>query len=148
MPASPGLPPPPPASTPTHFDAFLHPRHVYVPHPPSRLGQSETKEPHWPVGSPLISAPSSAPMSPHSTQGASPTDDSPPPLSLPPPVVEPSQVPSFLHAPKPVTAPVHYGSATTPPGATSSGAGTPKAKFLQTLDSKSAWDALIHGSFS
>lgn len=26
--------------------------------------------------------------------------------------------------------------------------GTPKAKFLQTLQGKSAWDALIHGSFS
>lgn len=29
-----------------------------------------------------------------------------------------------------------------------SGTGTPKAKFLETLQSKSAWDALIHGSFS
>ncbi|PPQ94291.1 hypothetical protein CVT25_004948 [Psilocybe cyanescens] len=29
-----------------------------------------------------------------------------------------------------------------------SGRGTPRAKFLQTLQSKSAWDALIHGSFS
>ena len=27
-------------------------------------------------------------------------------------------------------------------------AGTPKSKFMQTLQSKSAWDALIHGSFS
>ena len=27
-------------------------------------------------------------------------------------------------------------------------AGTPRSKFLQTLQSKSAWDALIHGSFS
>lgn len=26
--------------------------------------------------------------------------------------------------------------------------GTPKAKFFQTLQGKSAWDALIHGSFS
>jgi hypothetical protein len=26
--------------------------------------------------------------------------------------------------------------------------GTPKAKFIETLQSKSAWDALIHGSFS
>jgi len=30
----------------------------------------------------------------------------------------------------------------------SNGAGTPKAKFIQTLKGKSAWDALIHGSFS
>lgn len=29
-----------------------------------------------------------------------------------------------------------------------SGYVTPKSKFLQTLQSKSAWDALIHGSFS
>ncbi|KAF9451021.1 hypothetical protein P691DRAFT_809045 [Macrolepiota fuliginosa MF-IS2] len=28
------------------------------------------------------------------------------------------------------------------------GAGTPRAKFIQTLQGKSAWDALIHGSFS
>ena len=26
--------------------------------------------------------------------------------------------------------------------------GTPKAKFFETLQGKSAWDALIHGSFS
>ena len=32
--------------------------------------------------------------------------------------------------------------------AAASGSSTPKAKFLQTLGSKSAWDALIHGSFS
>lgn len=35
----------------------------------------------------------------------------------------------------------------TEPGSPS-GRGTPRAKFLQTLQSKSAWDALIHGSFS
>jgi hypothetical protein len=29
-----------------------------------------------------------------------------------------------------------------------SGPGTPKAKFIETLQGKSAWDALIHGSFS
>jgi hypothetical protein len=29
-----------------------------------------------------------------------------------------------------------------------SGLETPKAKFIETLQSKSAWDALIHGSFS
>ncbi|KAJ3570188.1 hypothetical protein NP233_g4571 [Leucocoprinus birnbaumii] len=29
-----------------------------------------------------------------------------------------------------------------------SGSGTPRAKFLQTLQGKSAWEALIHGSFS
>lgn len=26
--------------------------------------------------------------------------------------------------------------------------GAPRAKFIQTLQGKSAWDALIHGSFS
>lgn len=30
----------------------------------------------------------------------------------------------------------------------SSGRGTPRAKFLEALQGKSAWDALIHGSFS
>jgi hypothetical protein len=29
-----------------------------------------------------------------------------------------------------------------------SGTNTPRARFLQTLQSKSAWDALIHGSFT
>jgi len=29
-----------------------------------------------------------------------------------------------------------------------SGTHTPRARFLQTLQSKSAWDALIHGSFT
>lgn len=28
------------------------------------------------------------------------------------------------------------------------GTNTPRARFLQTLQSKSAWDALIHGSFT
>lgn len=29
-----------------------------------------------------------------------------------------------------------------------SGRGTPRAKFLETLQGKSAWDALIHGTFT
>lgn len=42
----------------------------------------------------------------------------------------------------------HEARAGSAAAATPSGSSTPRAKFLQTLQSKSAWDALIHGSFS
>jgi hypothetical protein len=50
--------------------------------------------------------------------------------------------------------PSHVASSACPehgqvePGGHSSGKVTPRAKFLETLQGKSAWDALIHGSFS
>ncbi|KAF8064283.1 hypothetical protein FPV67DRAFT_1504258 [Lyophyllum atratum] len=155
-PASFGSPlqPQPPNSTPVQAadgrlapDAYLHLRNVHLPHTPSRLGQSETKEPHWPTG-PLPSAPSSAPVSPRSTHGASssPTEEFPP-LSLPPRVVDSPTRPSVLHDTQQHSAP-ELRTVPAGPRAPGSGPGTPKAKFLETLDSKSAWDALIHGSFS
>ncbi|KAG6908794.1 hypothetical protein DXG01_003241 [Tephrocybe rancida] len=152
-PGSPGLPPPPPNATPIHGPDHLFPRSYHFPHTPSRLGHTEhMRDAMWPSGSPG-SAPSSAPYSPHnsSTHSASPTDECPPVLALPPPaVVSESAAPlaSPLHAPKPRSA-SDSGPVPSVKNATGSGSGTPKVKFLESLESKnSAWDALIHGSFS
>ncbi|GLB44544.1 hypothetical protein LshimejAT787_1701710 [Lyophyllum shimeji] len=144
------LPPPPPNPTPMpaadgRVDGYLHPRGLHLPHTPSRLGQSEQKEHHWPVGSPP-SVSSSASVSPRSTQSSSPTEEFPP-LSLPPPVVDSATRPPVCHAPRPLSAP-QSGTAPAAPGASRPGSGAQRSKFLETLDSKSAWDALIHGSFS
>jgi len=144
------LPPPPPNPTlmqaaDARFDSYSHLRNVHIPHTPSRLGQPEQKEPQWPVTSPS-STPSSAPASPPSTHRASPTEELPS-LSLPPAVVDSASGPPVCHAPQPVSA-LQPGTAPAAPRAPGSGSGTPKAKFLETLESKSAWDALIHGSFS
>ena len=68
-------------------------------------------------------------------------------------------VPPPSHVVRPTPMPVQSGRRPAPPGAPPlpagdggnvppSGAATPRAKFLETLGSKSAWDALIHGSFS
>ncbi|KAG5724709.1 hypothetical protein E4T56_gene3654 [Termitomyces sp. T112] len=151
-PGSPGLPPPPPHTTPIYPPDHLFPRGMHLPHTPSRLGHSDHARDHmWPSGSPG-SAPCSAPYSPHgsSTQTASPTDECPPVLALPPPVVESdsrARMGSTLHAPKPRSAP---DSGPVPPVRSASGSGCsmPRNKFMETLESKSAWDALIHGSFS
>lgn len=83
----------------------------------------------------------------------SPAQEHLPPL--PPPLVrvqsesETGSSPPAIHAPAPVAAQAGL-EATEQTGEreSPSGSGTPKAKFLQTLQSKSAWDALIHGSFS
>ncbi|KAG6816830.1 Phosphoribosylglycinamide formyltransferase [Tephrocybe sp. NHM501043] len=146
-PGSPGMPPPPPNTTPIHAPDYLFPRGYHLPHTPSRLGQPDhMRDPAWPSGSPS-SAPSSAPYSPHSSsaQSASPTDECPPVLALPPPVVEDPtsrMAAPTLHVPKPCsvsqTGPVPDVKRTT-----GSGSGTPKAKFLETLESKSAWDAFF-----
>ncbi|KAG6853423.1 hypothetical protein C0991_004536 [Blastosporella zonata] len=110
----------------------------------SILGPEHTRETGmWSSGSPGTS-PSSAPYSPHSgsAQSASPTDECPPILALPPPVVDSSEpaarLASTLHAPKPRSASDH-GPVPEVKCATGSGPGTPKAKFLETLESKSAF---------
>jgi len=145
--------PPPPHLTPSYCDAgradaLLHPRNPFFPHTPSRLGYSESRD-HSPSGS---AAPS--PSSLHPTQSQRP---SPPPLSLPEPAVsDPPQTSEgqvyAVRALKPVSAPQSGAppavTATESTGCSGSGSGTPKAKFIETLQSKSAWDALIHGSFS
>jgi len=145
-PSSPVLPPPPPNSTPVHVSDihFFPSRNIYHPHTPSRLGQSDSREPSVdPLGSPSSSPRSSS----SSSHPPSPTEELPPPLALPPlrVIVEPAEPPS-VHAPQPRDFPTTPGSAgahTRVPRV-----GTPKSKFVETLESKSAWDALIHGSFS
>lgn len=147
----------PPCSIPGHgadagrTDALLHPRNPFFPHTPSRLGHSESSD---------HSRSSSSPSSPASLQPAKSRESSPPlspPLTLPEPAVsdrpETDQGQVYaVRAPKPVSAPQPWAvpAVSTPEstGSSGSGSGTPKAKFLQTLQSKSAWDALIHGSFS
>ncbi|KAI5887940.1 uncharacterized protein SCHCODRAFT_02075621 [Schizophyllum commune H4-8] len=114
------------------------PHHPYHPHTPSRLGAGEE--------------------GPAERAHAAHADDLHDP-SHPPSPGELATLPAVdnLHAPAPVAVasasphsvpsggahPAHAGD-----GSPSSGAGTPRAKFLDTLQGKSAWDALIHGSFS
>ncbi|KAF9458715.1 hypothetical protein BDZ94DRAFT_1270082 [Collybia nuda] len=145
VPSSP-QPPPPPQSTPVH-DSHLHSRHIHQPHTPSRLGLIDSADSHWPSVLPLPPSPESVPSSSaHGSQQPSPSQETPPVLSLPAPVLSATPPAArdspAIHAPSPL--PAHVSAAAQP----HSGSGTPKAKFLETLQSKSAWDALIHGSFS
>ncbi|RDB17781.1 hypothetical protein Hypma_001099 [Hypsizygus marmoreus] len=157
FPTSP-LPPPPPTSTPAHgFDpsrpeSYLHPRYIHLPHTPSRLGATEFPEHHWPASSSPGSLASSSPYSAASGQN-SPTSEVPPLLNLPPSVVSEShhathehehEARPSMHMPKPASAPESRAET----NYCSPGSGTPKAKFFETLESKSAWDALIHGPFT
>ncbi|KXN90404.1 hypothetical protein AN958_04273, partial [Leucoagaricus sp. SymC.cos] len=83
-------------------------------------------------------------------------DDQMPPPSIPPPptdvpvpaaaVIQAASTPaSGTGSPSQTPSQQHPGGAGS---STCSGTGTPRAKFIQTLQGKSAWDALIHGSFS
>jgi len=113
-------------------------------------------------GSPNASPPSSAAFSNPASQPPSPSLESMPPL----PAAAMSEshdqaggastVPA-IHAPAPVQASLgsevvnatySHPQSTSGEEGSDSGSGTPKAKFIETLQSKSAWDALIHGSFS
>jgi len=150
-------PPPPPYSASNQgaesgrTDALLHPRNPYFLHTPSRLAQSESTD-HSPSGS---AASSPVPSQPAETQGSQPST----PLSLPEPAVSDHPQTSdgqvyAVRAPKPVSVPQPDAPSAVPTpeskgySGSGSGSGTPKAKFIETLQSKSAWDALIHGSFS
>ncbi|CAA7262697.1 unnamed protein product [Cyclocybe aegerita] len=137
---------------------YLHPHHAYQHHghaplPPSRLGRSSSS--NSPTESAIPSSSSSAHPSPR--PGATGSAD-PVPLPfdlepLPPAAVHATPSPTDDTKPvRPSISPLHsdHGSGSEGESGSSSqtGAGTPRAKFLQTLQSKSAWDALIHGSFS
>lgn len=55
---------------------------------------------------------------------------------------------TIMHVPSQPTSGDHNRDANSNGNGHASGRGTPRAKFLETLQGKSAWDALIHGSFS
>jgi len=146
--------PPPPHSTPTHghnSDAHMQARYIHHPHTPSRLGLGDPTDPHGSSSSPFPHHPSRIPSTANSSQQPSPSQETPPPLSLPASMLPgpEHQGTAPIHAPSPHSA-VQSGVVVAVPhaGSAGSGTGTPKAKFIETLQSKSAWDALIHGSFS
>ncbi|KAF8958565.1 hypothetical protein BDZ97DRAFT_1923603 [Flammula alnicola] len=147
----------------------LHPHYPYLAHPhpyplpPSRLGPSRSTSSTTP--SPSGTAPSSAHPSPRPEV----TCTSPLPLDiepLPPAVHQDTEnAPKQLRPPITPLQPSKDGDLEQQKladagmgggsyeqrennGQHASGTTTPRAKFLQTLQSKSAWDALIHGSFS
>lgn len=145
---------------------YLHPSHGYL-HGPSKLGRTTPNS-----VTPTDSSPSSTHPSPRPTMvhpAPLPAVQDIEPLPLPPrvqesdaPISKPvvTLPPSALPA-RPAISPLQSsnevpvrpssmpglpiakaGDATRGPGV------APKSSFLQTLQSKSAWDALIHGSFS
>ncbi|KAF8890774.1 hypothetical protein BD779DRAFT_1517008 [Infundibulicybe gibba] len=125
-----------------HLHSHLHP------HLPSRLGRTNSSDSHSDSGTPQLTPSTSTPNS--SSLLPSPTEEHPPALSphessaakdahsTPPPIHSPA--PMLVHPPVVAVTEAKPDSG--------SGSGPPKAKFIQTLQSKSAWDALIHGSFS
>jgi len=146
---------------------YMHPQsHHSYPHTPSRLGildstPSDCLLPHsqstTASGSPVTSSPSS-PVIPPNTNLPHPHEPLPrlPDAALSEQSGKPGTVPT-VHLPEPMQPTGLDAYAATGYGAHceaheqasgSNGSGTPKAKFIETLQSKSAWDALIHGSFS
>ncbi|KAF8809848.1 hypothetical protein BYT27DRAFT_7187114 [Phlegmacium glaucopus] len=142
-----------------------HHPHLYHPHPhtPSRLGRSKSSS-----GSPSGSGENTASNSSLSSPLPPVSNNLPVPPEIEP--LPPAQiangVASTANSTTPPTRPPNTpyqptnnnaasGSPPIPtdhPSADSADhaarAGTPRSGFLQTLQSKSAWDALIHGSFS
>ncbi|KAI0759645.1 hypothetical protein BC629DRAFT_1597695 [Irpex lacteus] len=86
------------------------------------------------------SLPTRAPLIRSNTDGHSPPT---PPHTLPDSVMVPHAAHGHAVPPPAASAPdLHNAGADTPPGSRQS-----KADFIGTLQSKRAWDALIHGSF-
>lgn len=165
LPATPPIPPSTYGGSPIDY---LHPMHgLYQPHPhtPSRLGRSsshsnsprETSASNSPHPSPLPIPPAAtADSSLPEPEGLSPLPPSAMSVEGADAVPRVRGVPPPPHVVRPTPMPVQSGRRPTPPSLFAgdggsvppSGAATPRAKFLETLGSKSAWDALIHGSFS
>ncbi|KAL1746621.1 hypothetical protein HDZ31DRAFT_33731 [Schizophyllum fasciatum] len=125
-----------------HWPGYPHhhsdPHNPYHPHTPSRLGPGEEgagEAGHPALGSGHAALGSREASHPPSRGELAAGEDVHVPAPLP--VMEVGNTPSTAGAVP------HSGD-----GTPSSGAGTPRAKFLDTLHGKSAWDALIHGSFS
>lgn len=162
--ASPAPSPQPPHPTPS---VMMHSRHHHH-HPPSRLGMLDPSEFRWPSGSPVDSpdllsaatAASSAANSPcHGPNVTESHADHPPPLTLPDALLSSNSRSDPIHGLTAGTKPLDTQKPTevakikplshsSSPPVCDSGSRTPKARFIEKLESKSAWDALIHGSFS
>jgi len=147
-----------------HTHSHPHLQHHSHAHTPSRLGRSSsstgsphssahpspriaTQDPHHPIGDTVAEDGMLAlppPISRQNSQGSSPGAEHtrPHPTPVQPVPVDGSSLPTDI--PSVPVGDYPTASASNP----GSGTGTPKAKFFQTLQSKSAWDALIHGSFS
>lgn len=97
----------------------------------SRSASTASSVPRLPPSSPVTSSEHHVPV------------ESPVPVSASAPEIVVTSNQSSPTSAKLDLAPLSNGNSQ--PG---SGTGTPKNKFIQTLEGKSAWDALIHGSFS
>jgi len=143
----------------SHHPHFHHSHPHPHPHTPSRLGRSKSSSTNSPSGSSANTAPSSSHPSPlppslvPSNLPILPEIEPLPPAQVTNGVIMTTASPLPTHPPN---TPLHStGNPPIPsdhPSADSADhaarAGTPRSKFMQTLQSKSAWDALIHGSFS
>ena len=158
-PESPPLPPPPPHSTPTHsshhLTTYSHPNGhlvVHSSHAPSRLSKSVShlfSDSFFLLSHYMLLSRSSQ----HSPSSSTYTSTIPSPAATPSPPSSPGPAtPPALHVtglPAPSTA----GGETSSPDVhapvpkASLPAGHPRAHFLTTLQSKSAWDAMVHGSW-
>jgi hypothetical protein len=123
-----------------------HHSHLHYPHPhtPSRLGRSNSSSHNSPSGSPENTAPNSShpsPLPPVSNNLPVPPDIDPLP---------PAHIANGTPAENSTTfnPPIHNDHSSSDSTEHANRACTPRSKFMQTLQSKSAWDALIHGSFS
>ncbi|TFK62966.1 hypothetical protein BDN72DRAFT_964217 [Pluteus cervinus] len=128
-------------------------------HPPSRLARLNSAEEHSSASTPSMSCDASNPGTPHSTSHPSTPNLQPSHMDEVLPALQ-------LHSAHSEHAPgsdphlsghehgveeAKYssdGSGAAHPYDPRQGRGLPRAKFLETLQSKSAWEALIHGSFS
>jgi len=135
--SSSGTASPAPPHTPPVVDHLLHPHYV-----PSKLSlsTSESTARDFPSATPLPYTP----LSPDHSALPSPF-----PLSRTSSHKGPAAELHVTSGAPQIQSSSSSSSSTEGAGASGgSGSGTPKAKFIETLQGKSAWDALIHGSFS
>lgn len=139
-----------------HHHHHAHHHHHPHAHTPSKLAHSVASSPD---GSASPVSPSAARLASEPAIPVHNENFAPPAVAAPPAAVEPQAVVPARPALAPLQATSGMtGRAATMPevqtisttGEKASGSGTrsPKSKFVEKLQSKSAWDALIHGSFS
>lgn len=128
----------------SHHPHFHH-SHPHT-HTPSRLGRSKSSTTNSPSGSsaPSSSHPSPLPPSVPINLPILPEIEPLPPAQVTNGVIVTTAAPLPTRPPNSVLQPSDHTDSADHAART----GTPRSKFMQTLQSKSAWDALIHGSFS